>query len=166
MVASGLTSKPNMPILPGKEKFGGPIIHQGAFGSSSILKPPDVKNICVLSRGKSSADMIYAAVKAGKKMTWVFKASDTTGPGFLVSPKGKEPYKNAFEVGMIRAAATSTPSLMNDETWWTRFLHGSKIGISLMGSFLAAIDKEIRKDADFEHRENVGGFEKLEPHTP
>jgi len=35
-----------------------------------------------------------------------------------------------------------------------------------MGSFWAAIDKETRKDADFEHRENVGGFKKLNPYTP
>jgi len=166
MVASGLTSEPYMPILPGKEKFDGPIIHQEAFGSSSILKSSDIKSICVLGGGKSSADMIYAAVAAGKKVTWVLKATDTTGPGFLFSPKGKGPYKNAFEVGMTRAAATFTPSFLNGETWWTRFLHGSKIGVSLMGSFWAAVDKEARKDADFEHRENVGGFEKLNPHTP
>lgn len=36
MVASGLTTVPNMPVLPGKEQFNGPIIHQEAFGSSSI----------------------------------------------------------------------------------------------------------------------------------
>ena len=166
MVASGLTSEPYMPPLPGKEKFDGPIIHQEAFGSSSILKSPDIKSLCVLGGGKSSADMIYAAVTAGKKVTWLLKASDTTGPGFLFSPKGKGPYKNAFEIGMTRAAATFTPSLLNGGTWWTRFLHGSKMGNSLMGSFWAAVDTETRKDADYEHRENVGGFEKLNPHTP
>ena len=166
MVASGLTSEPYMPTLPGEEKFDGPIIHQEAFGSSSILKSPDIKTICVLGGGKSSADMIYAAVTAGKKVTWVLKASDTTGPGFLFSPKGKGPYKNAFEIGMTRAAATFGPSVLNGETRWTRFLHGSKIGVRLMGSFWAAIDKDTRKEADYERRENVGGFEKLNPHTP
>ncbi|KAL8703559.1 MAG: hypothetical protein Q9201_003263 [Fulgogasparrea decipioides] len=166
VVASGLTSEPFIPALPDKEKFNGPIIHQEKFGSSSVLKSPDVKNICVLGGGKSSADMIYEAVLAGKKVTWILKASDTTGPGFLVSPKGKGPYKNAFEMGSTRAAATFTPSPMVEETWWTRFLHSSKIGTSLTRSFWAAIDKDLRKEADYEHRENVGGFQELSPHTP
>jgi len=68
IVASGLTSEPYMPTLPGKEKFDGPIIYQEAFGSSSILNSSDIKSICVLGGGKSSADMIYAAVTAGKKV--------------------------------------------------------------------------------------------------
>ena len=39
----------------------------------------------------SLTDMVYAAAKAGKTVTWVFKASDITGPGFFLSPKGKGP---------------------------------------------------------------------------
>ena len=166
VVASGLTSEPFVPALPGKEKFNGPIIHQEKFGSSDILKSLDVKNVCVLGGGKSSADMVYEAVSAGKKLTWILKANDTTGPGFLVSPKGKGPYKNAFEMGSTRAAATFTPSPLAEETWWTRFLHSSRIGTSLTSSFWAAVDKDLRKEADYEHRENVGGFQKLSPHTP
>ena len=166
MVASGLTSVPYIPFLPGRDNFQFPIIHTEAFGSSTILASPDVENITVLGGGKSSADTIYAAVKAGKKVTWVIKASDTAGPGFFLSPKGKGPYKNAFEIGMTRAAASFTPSFMNGETRWTRLLHGSKYGVKLMGSFWSAVDKDTRQEPDFEHRKNLGGFEKLSPHTP
>ena len=166
VVASGLTSIPNMPVLPSAEKFGGPILHQEAFGSSQVLTSPDIETVTVLGGAKSSADMIYAAVKASKTVNWVFKASDTTGPGFFLSPKGKGPYKNAVDIGMTRVAATFTPSIMNKETLWTRLLHGSKYGIKLIGSFWSAVDKETRQYADFEHRENLGGFEKLSPHTP
>lgn len=117
MVASGLTSVPYIPALPGKEKFGGPIIHQEAFGSSDILSSPPIQTITMLGSGKSSADMIYAAVKAGKSVNWVFKATDITGPAFFLLPKGKGPYKNAFKIGMTRLAATFTPSSLNGETW-------------------------------------------------
>ena len=166
IVASGLTSEPNMPTLPGQDNFRGPIIHQDGFGSSSVLTSPEIKEICVLGGGKSSADMIYDALMAGKKVTWLLKASDTTGPGFLFSPKGKPPYKNAFDMGMTRAAATFTPSLLSDQTRWTKFLHSSKFGNKLMGKFWGAVDQEARKEADYEHRENVGGFDQLSPHTP
>ena len=91
VVASGLTSVPNMPVLPGKEQFNGLIIHQEAFGSSKILASADIKNITVLGGAKSSADMIYAAVKAGKTVTWVIKASDTTGPEIFPLAKGQRP---------------------------------------------------------------------------
>lgn len=69
-------------------------------------------------------------------------------------------------MGSTRAAATFTPFPMAEETLWTKFLHSSKIGTSLTGSFWRAIDKDLRKEADYEHRENVGGFQKLSPHTP
>lgn len=62
VVASGLTSEPRMPALPGQEKFCGSIIHQEKFGSSSILNSPDIRNICILGGGKSSVDMVYEAV--------------------------------------------------------------------------------------------------------
>ena len=165
MIASGLTSVPKMPDLPGKERFAGPIIHQEAFGSSNILSSPDIQNITVLGGAKSSADMIYSAVKAGKTVTWVIKAINTTGPGFFLSPKGKGPYKNAFEIGMTRLAATFTPSFMNGETWWTWFLHSSRYGVKMMSSFWESVDKETRKEANFEGRESLQGFEKLSPHT-
>ena len=166
MIASGLTSIPHMPVPRGMDKFHGPIIHQEAFGSSDILSSPDIQHITVLGGAKLSADMIYAAVKAGKTVTWLFKSSDTTGPGFFLSPKGKGPYKNAFQIGMTRIAATFTPSFMNGETWWTRFLHSSKYGVKLMSNFWEGVNKETLKDANFEGRKNLQGFEKLSPHTP
>ena len=69
MVASGMTPIPNMPVLPGQEIFCGPVIHQEAFRSSRILTSPDTKYITVLGGAKSSANIVYAAVKVGKTVT-------------------------------------------------------------------------------------------------
>ena len=109
--------------------------------------------------------MVYAAVKAGKTVTLVFKASDTTGPRFFLSPKSKSPYKNAFDVGIMRVATTFTPSFMNSETWWTRLLHGSKYSVKLIGLFWRVVDQETRQDIDFEYRESLQGFKDLKPYT-
>lgn len=113
IVASGLTSIPNMPVLTGRDDFLGQVLHQDGFGSSEILTSPEIRNVTVLGGGKSSADMVYESVKAGKTVSWILKATDTAGPGFFLSPQGVGPYKNAFEIGMTRIAATFTPSLMN-----------------------------------------------------
>jgi hypothetical protein len=136
------------------------------FGSSKVLSIPEVENITVLGGGKSSADMVYSAVKAGKKVNWVLKATDTTGPGFFLSPEGKGPYKNAFEIAMTRLASTFTPSFMNGDSWWTRLLHSTKCGAKIMGAFWSAVDAETRKEAVFEGRDSLQGFELLSPQSP
>lgn len=165
IVASGLTSIPNMPSLPGRETFLGQILHQDGFGSSNVLASPDIKNITVLGAGKSSGDMVYEAVKAGKTVSWVLNATDTTGPGFFLSPKGGGPYKNAFEIGMTRLAGTFTPSFMNETNWWTRLLHSSKYGPKLMAGFWDSVNTKARTEANYQ-RESLQNFDKLSPHSP
>jgi hypothetical protein len=141
-------------------------LRRGDFGSSGVLSNPDLRNITVLGGGKSSADMVYSAVKAGKNVNWILRASETTGPGFFLSPEGKGPYKNAFEIGMTRVAETFSPSFLNGDSWWTRLLHSTKYGAKLMGAFWSAVDAETRKEADFNVRECLQGFDKLSPHSP
>jgi len=159
IVATGLTSKQYMPSLPGREKFGRPVIHQENFGQSSILSSTDVQRVTVLGGAKSSADMVYASVKAGKKVSWIIRHSGT-GPAFFLSAKGKGPYKNAFELGSIRLASTLTPSFLTPESLWTRFLHETNTGRKIVQSIWTAANEEALPPANIKHRE------KLMPHTP
>lgn len=165
IVASGLTSIPHMPQLLGEDSFVGQVIHQDGFGSSNVLTSPDVKNITVLGAGKSSGDMVYESVKADRAVSWVLKATDTTGPGFFLSPKGVGPYKNAFEIGMTRLAATFTPSVLNGINWWTRLLHSSKYGPSLVAGFWNSVDSKARAEAEYQ-RQCLQNFDKLSPQSP
>ncbi|KAF7885626.1 uncharacterized protein EAF02_004135 [Botrytis sinoallii] len=164
IVASGLTSIPNMPSLPGKESFEGQILHHEDFGSSDLLTSPK-QNITILGAGKSSADMVYEAVKAGKQVSWVLKATNTTGPGFFVSPDGKGPYKNAFEISLTRIAATFTPSFLNGMNRWTKLLHSSEYGVKMMKGFWGTVDADARKSANFQ-RKCLQNFDKLESSSP
>lgn len=166
IVASGLTSTPNLPEILGKENFEAPVIHQENFGQSSVLSAAHIQNVTVLGGGKSAADMVYASVKAGKSVTWVIRASGT-GPGFLFSPKGKGPYKNAFELGSTRGASTLSPSIFNPDNWWTRFLHTTEWGGKLVNSIWIGADKETREIADFDGRKGaLKGFRNLKPLAP
>lgn len=99
VLASGNTSIPSMPALQGRQLFHGPIVHNVDFGSSDVLTDPSVQRITVLGGGKSSADMAYAAVKAGKKVSWIVRRSGT-GPAHFMSIEGVGPYKGAFDLGM------------------------------------------------------------------
>jgi dimethylaniline monooxygenase (N-oxide forming) len=162
IVASGITSKPNMPVLPGKEKFEGILMHQESYGQSSVLSSAEVKHITVIGAGKSAADMVYESAKAGKSVSWLISKSGT-GPGFFLSPKGKGPYKNIYAIGSTRVAATLSPSFFNVDNWWTRFLNGTNLGRNLISTVWGSADKEMK---DFEGKSATPGFEKLVPHSP
>ncbi|CAF9918572.1 MAG: monooxygenase [Heterodermia speciosa] len=103
--------------------------------------------------------MVYASVKVGKKVSWIIRESGT-GPAFFLFPKGKGPYKNAFELGSIRAASTLSPSFLGPRTWWTRFLHESMLGRKIVEGIWAGANKEALPPQDIKHRE------KFLPHTP
>jgi len=163
IVASGLTSVPNLPKLPNKEHFEASIIHQGDFGQSSVLSSPDIKHVTVFGGSKSSADMVYASVKAGKSVSWIIRVPGT-GPGFFLAAKGIGPYRNAYAIGSTRIASTLSPNFFN-HTWWTRFLHTTSWGVKLATGFWKGVTDDINKVADFE-RPGTKGFEKLKPHTP
>lgn len=166
IVASGLTSKPNMPELPGKDRFEAPVIHQESYGQSSVLSSAKLQNVTIVGGGKSAADMVYASVKAGKSVSWIIRASGT-GPAFFVSPKGKGPYKNAFQIGSTRVVSTLSPSIFNPDNLWTRFVHGTNLGQKIVDAVWGGADKETRADADFEgRRDALKGFEDLKPFTP
>ena len=95
IIASGLTSTPNMPDIHRLEHFEAPVIHQESYGQSSVLSSDKFQNVTVIGGGKSAADMVYSSVKAGKSVSWIIRPSGI-GPAHFVSPKGKGPYKNAF----------------------------------------------------------------------
>ncbi|KAL8960999.1 MAG: hypothetical protein Q9193_002386 [Seirophora villosa] len=92
VVASGLTSVPNMPSLPGQEKFQNPIVHQKDFGKSDVLASSALKRVTVLGAAKSAADLVYDCVKAGKAVTWIVRRTDGDFDG-----RGEVAMKNGFE---------------------------------------------------------------------
>ena len=166
IVASGLTSAPSIPQLPGIEHFEAPVIHHERYGQFPVLSSVEFQNVVVVGGGKSAADMVYATVKAGKTVSWIIRASGS-GPGSFISPKGKGPYKNAFQIGSTRIVPTLSPSIYNPNTWWTRFVHGTKVGQRLVNAIWVGADKLTRANANFKGRHNaLVGFENLEPHTP
>lgn len=166
IIASGLTSTPNMPELPGIDHFEALNIHQENYGQSSILSSGELQDVTVIGGGKSAADMVYASVKAGKSVSWIVRASGT-GPAFFDSPKGKGPYKNAFEIGATRIVSTLSPSIFNPDTLWTRFFHKTNVGQKIVHAVWGGADKEIRADAEYDGRPNaLEGFDNLKPHVP
>jgi dimethylaniline monooxygenase (N-oxide forming) len=164
MIANGENSLPNMPDLPGKETFEGSIIHSENFGESNIISSEAVNDVAVIGAGKSAADMVYEAVKAGKTVSWIIRKTGT-GPGFFAPIDMKTPYRNGLEAAQTRVMSSLQPSILNPETLWSWFLHSTVLGAAIVKWLFAKLDAVVRKSADYRGRKNTHGFEKLEYNT-
>ncbi|KAI4267812.1 MAG: hypothetical protein L6R38_008080 [Xanthoria sp. 2 TBL-2021] len=166
VVACGVTSTPNIPKFIGEKKFGAPLIHHYEFGQSAVLSSAEIRNVTVVGGSKSAADMVLAAVKAGKNVSWIIRRSGA-GPGWFVSHKGKGPYRNVVEIGSTRFFSTFSPSILNPENWLTRFLHGTKWGATLVDAIWGGATHQALEAADYDGRPRAKlGFGDLKPHTP
>jgi cation diffusion facilitator CzcD-associated flavoprotein CzcO len=161
MIANGGNAGQNFPDLPDKDTFEGIILHSEEFGESNVISSKDLQHVAVIGAGKSSADMIYESVKAGKTVSWII-SNNGTGPGFFAPLDIKTPYKNAAEAAQTRLMSSFQPSLLNEHTLWTRFLHSTRIGVGIVKGMFSFVDKEIRKRADYTGRTSTKGFEQLE----
>jgi hypothetical protein len=167
LIANGSGSIPNMPDFPGKENFDGPILHAIDFGQSSIIGDEYIYHVAVIGAGKSSADMIYEAVKAGKRVSWIIRKSgvDGTGPAFFAPADAPTAYENAGLAAQTRIMASFQPSIFNPDTWWTRFLNRTTVGVSIVKWIFHKADAIIRKRAGYRERDASKGFNKLEYET-
>ena len=165
MVANGQSSVPNRPSFPGQEHFHGKIIHSVDFGQSDVIQNQSIKHVSVIGAGKSAADMVYEAVKAGKTVSWIVRktGNGSLGPAALAPIDLPTPYKNGVEASQARIMASLQPCyLIPYQSWWTWFLHSTTLGTKLVTKIFSALDNTVRKYAGYRERKSDKGFEKLE----
>ena len=170
IMAAGLSSIPNMPKLPGKEDFKGPILHQKEIGESQILTADEKDkeghtHITVLGGGKSASDIVYAAATDShhpRKVSWIIRTSGE-GPLLLNKAQGFSKYRSVTELGSIRAMARlSSANPFLSENWWNWFLHKTAAGQWLLHKIWSASQSQSLALANYEGREGaLPGFEGL-----
>lgn len=165
MMANGQASLPNMPKFPGQENFQGKVIHSIDFGQSDVIKDKGTQHVAVIGAGKSAADMVYEAVKAGKTVSWIVRktGNGSLGPAAFAPINLPTPYKNGVEASQARIMASLQPCyLIPYKSWWTWFLHSTTLGAKLVSKIFSALDNTVRKYAGYRTRTSDKGFEKLE----
>lgn len=165
-VATGLTSEPQLPTFPRKHDFVAPVVHHRDFGvrSKSILAPSSLyQNVTILGGGKSAADMVYAALKAGKAVNWVIRKSGA-GPGIFMNPAASGRYRHKAEAGETRNAKMLNPSGFHPMAEWALMLHQSVLKKEELNSKLFATDRGFKAWANYRGREGaLPCFRDLEP---
>ena len=164
--ATGMTSSPNVPDLPGRKDFQGRILHHKDFGQLGNLEEVKGHRFAVFGGGKSAADVAYAAAKAGKHVSWIIREAGN-GPAAFLSAKGRGPYGNSNESFYTRFVASFLPNPFCKDRYLSRLLHGTLLGSWIVGRVWNAIDRGHRRKVDYHRAEGKKtGFNKLEPDTP
>ncbi|KAL8752231.1 MAG: hypothetical protein Q9199_005892 [Rusavskia elegans] len=170
--ATGMTSQPQIPTLPGSSDFKGRTLHHKSFGQSQtlLLEDPSVQNICIIGGAKSAADVAYACAKApvSRKIHWIIR-EDGNGPcAFFAAPAMTERYVNSNEGFYNRFLASFLPNRFGNTWGWLKWLLQSTfLGRWYVKRLWDGFDKGLREFHEYQREEGKEtGFANLEYETP
>lgn len=136
ILATGLTSTPNMPYYNGAGKFDRPLFHAKDFcRRAQELK--GVKNVVVVGGAKSAYDVAYAMVDAGATVDLIIRP-DSNGPVWI-APRLVTPLKQRIDTILnVRAMSWFSPCPWGHEDGYgfvRRFLEQTSLGRALVKGF-------------------------------
>lgn len=144
VLATGLTSLPNMPSYTGQESFNGPVFHARDFHRKADTLTT-CKRVVVVGGAKSAFDVSYAYVQAGVQVDLVIRP-DGNGPVWL-APPFVTPFKRKMEELIhTRCLTWFSPSPWHDEDGYSAvrsFLHGTKLGNLIVNNFWSILSADI-----------------------
>lgn len=162
IIATGLTSTPNLPSFP-QDNFTPPIIHTRSLAASvSMLSAPQRENIVVIGGSKSAFDAVQILHSLNKSVTWIIRTSGQ-GPAFLAAPNAPWPLQSSHDIISIRLVAKMSPCIYEPLDNWARFCHGNKVGIRIVDAIWWFVDWTWKRVAKFDRDENMTG---LKPGRP
>lgn len=136
ILATGLTSTPNMPHYAGSEKFDRPLFHAKDFcRRADELK--GARNVVVVGGAKSAYDVAYAMVESGATVDLVIRP-DSNGPVWI-APRHVTPLKHRIDTILnVRALSWFSPCPWGHEDGYgfvRRFLEKTSVGRALVKGF-------------------------------
>ncbi|KAL1582555.1 hypothetical protein WHR41_08702 [Cladosporium halotolerans] len=144
ILATGLTSTPNMPTYKGSENLGAPLFHAKDF----CARAPELKNVknsVVVGGAKSAFDVAYAQVEAGSTVDLVIR-DDGHGPVWI-APAFVTPFKKRLDqLLLIRWMTFMAPCPWGKEDGFggiRGFLHGTFIGRFIVDMFWKILSADV-----------------------
>jgi dimethylaniline monooxygenase (N-oxide forming) len=122
IIATGLTSQPNIPDIP-SEDFTPLTIHSRYLGEHyNQLQSDDVRAICVYGGGKSAYDTVTAAVRNGCHVHWIIRPSESGG-GMTAFFTPEAIGKYEMDRDFIPLAEDWQPNIRLASSWFHWWLH-------------------------------------------
>ncbi|RMZ77465.1 hypothetical protein DV738_g4372, partial [Chaetothyriales sp. CBS 135597] len=144
ILATGLTSTPNLPKYAGAQSFDAPFFHSKDFCQEAPnLK--NIKNAVVVGGAKSAYDVAYALVNDGATVDLVVRP---TGRGPVwIAPIYVTPFKKRIDqLLLLRWMTWFSPCTWGPEDGFLgvrRFLHGTRIGRFLVDGFWKVLGNDV-----------------------
>lgn len=166
MVATGLTSSPAPVDFLGSADFHVPIINFGSFQRETdrILQYPAIKHVTVHGAGKAAHDTVYLLAAAGKRVTWIVRASGH-GPVFMAPA---HIYVGLFLCWLEMLPSDTFFSWFSPCVWGDAdgfgyirsLLHGTRVGRCITDNFWKKLETETIEQAGLNEHERL---ENLKP---
>lgn len=155
MVATGVTSIPNMPEFDMSDASI-PLVHSRDLGASvEDLKSDDVQSAIVVGAAKSAYDAVYLLLSMGKKVTW------------LIRPEGSGPMPilpsemfgcNSIAIGSTRLMSYLSPSILNSTGPICTFFQRTTIGRWITSAFWENTTHASEKNAGFAKGDHIAAL--------
>lgn len=145
ILATGLTSTPNLPKYKGAEEFAAPFFHAKDFCRQGHTTET-AKNVVVVGGAKSAFDVAYAYVNAGALVDLAIRTNGN-GPIWISHPWVMGGKKQLEKLLHVRWMSWFSPCVFGNEagvgTWPRRFLHGTRIGRWIVDKFWSALMADV-----------------------
>lgn len=144
IVATGLTSQPYVPQLPGMQEYQGSLFHVRDFAKhATTLKK--AKHALVVGGAKSAWDVAYAYAEAGVPVDMVIRKSGH-GPVWMAPPYVTPLKKWLEKLVHTRFLTWLSPCIWGDEDGYSgvrHFLHGTFIGRAIVSTFWKILASDV-----------------------
>ncbi|KAM0547581.1 hypothetical protein ACHAPJ_010325 [Fusarium lateritium] len=143
VLATGLTSSPNMPSYKNAEDFGNPLFHAKDFCKEAPNL--NVKKAIVVGGAKSAFDVAYALVQDGATVDLLVRPTGN-GPVWIAPPFVTPFKKRMDQLLNIRWMTWFSPcpwGYADDFPRVRNFLHGTTVGRFIVSNFWKALSGDV-----------------------
>jgi len=153
IVATGLTSRPNLPVLDGQDSFNAPLFHALEVTAKFESVRKTAKRVAVYGGAKSGWDIAYSYASQGTPVDLIIREN---GKGAMwLCPPFVTPLKLWLEKLVVtRAVSAMSPCIWARPTWARRFLHGTAIGRRVVDAFWWVLSEDIHSLNGFSKQGN------------
>ncbi|KAH8169366.1 pyridine nucleotide-disulfide oxidoreductase domain-containing protein [Sarocladium implicatum] len=144
ILATGLTSTPNIPDYKGVETLDAPFFHAKDFCARAD-ELTGAKNVVVVGGAKSAYDVAYALAAEGTTVDLVIK-DDGHGPVWITPPRVTPFKKRLDQLLLIRWLTWFAPCPWGYEDGYPgirKFLHGTSVGRWIVDTFWKILGNDV-----------------------
>lgn len=145
VLATGLTSEPNIPDFAGSKDFGGLILHSKQL-KAEASRLSHCKRVVVVGGNKSAWDVCYDAAKSGAEVHMVIRPSGG-GPSYLWP---RQFAIGPFSLSLARLSGTRLsclfdPTPFGPSSIWHYLIHRTRLGGKLCQMFWQYLDSCVKQ---------------------